>query len=203
MLFRLIYFFAPFSINHIPHNYVIPQAMPHAIPQTDSAFYPHRLIDLIYTYYPDKVDCSGVCNVSISDQSRFCLSKAVDCREPFPKDTILLLTTKVLKISILAIFAATDIASQNWDVLDNFKGPNDNWRKWKIKFLDVVNTHVPLRTKRIRSKRSPWITSDLKAIRSKNPQDWGEFTRLRIKVNSNIRIAKESYYKQSFSEHKN
>ena len=25
------------------HNYVIPQAMPHAIPQTHSAFYPHRL----------------------------------------------------------------------------------------------------------------------------------------------------------------
>ena len=49
------------------------------------------------------------------------------------------------------------------------------WREWKIKFLNVVNTHAPLRTKRVRSKRSPWITSDLKAMRSKNPQDWGEF----------------------------
>ena len=27
----------------MPHNYVIPQAMPHAIPQTHSAFYPHRV----------------------------------------------------------------------------------------------------------------------------------------------------------------
>ena len=26
----------------MPHDYVIPQAMPHAIPQTHSAFYPHR-----------------------------------------------------------------------------------------------------------------------------------------------------------------
>ena len=69
ILSHLIYFFAPFSINHIPHNYVIPQAMPHAIPQTHSTFYPHRLIDLIYTNYPDKVDYSGVCNVSISDHS--------------------------------------------------------------------------------------------------------------------------------------
>ena len=41
-LSSLIYFFVPFSINYIPHNYVIPQAMPHAIPQTHSAFYPHR-----------------------------------------------------------------------------------------------------------------------------------------------------------------
>ena len=42
MPFSLIYLFALISIFYIPHNYVIPQAMPHAIPQTHSAFYPHR-----------------------------------------------------------------------------------------------------------------------------------------------------------------
>ena len=42
MFFSLIYFFAPFSIFYISHNYVILQSMPHAIPQTRSAFYPHR-----------------------------------------------------------------------------------------------------------------------------------------------------------------
>ena len=41
MPFSLIYFFAPISIFYIPHNHVIPQAMPHAFPQTHSAFYPH------------------------------------------------------------------------------------------------------------------------------------------------------------------
>ena len=35
-------------------------------------------MDLIYTNYPDKVVCPGVCHVSISDQSHFCLSKVVD-----------------------------------------------------------------------------------------------------------------------------
>ena len=35
----------------------------------------------------------------------------------------------------------------------------------------------------------------VKAIPSKNPQDWGEFKWLRNKVNSNIKITKESYYK--------
>ena len=33
--------------------------------------------------------------------------------------------------------------------------------------------------------------------------DWGEFKRFLNKVNSNIKIAKESYYKQSSTEHKN
>ena len=41
-LFSLIYFFGSFCIYYMPHNYVIPQAMPHVIPQTHSAFYPHR-----------------------------------------------------------------------------------------------------------------------------------------------------------------
>ena len=35
-LFSLIYFFGSFCIYYIPHNYTIPQAMPHAIPQTHS-----------------------------------------------------------------------------------------------------------------------------------------------------------------------
>ena len=41
-LFSLIYFFGSFCIYYIPHNYVTPQAMPHAIPPTHSAFYLHR-----------------------------------------------------------------------------------------------------------------------------------------------------------------
>ena len=42
MFFSLIYFFAPFSIFYIPHNYVILETMQPVIPQTRSAFYPHR-----------------------------------------------------------------------------------------------------------------------------------------------------------------
>ena len=42
-LFSLIYFFGSFCIYYMPQDYVIPQAMPHAIPQTHSVFYPHRV----------------------------------------------------------------------------------------------------------------------------------------------------------------
>ena len=41
-LFNLIYFFGSFWVYYIPHNYVIPQAMPYAISQTHSPFYLHR-----------------------------------------------------------------------------------------------------------------------------------------------------------------
>ena len=42
-LFSLIYVIGSFCIYYIPNNYVIPQAMPRAIPQTHSAFYPNRI----------------------------------------------------------------------------------------------------------------------------------------------------------------
>ena len=47
-LFSLIYFFGSFCVYYIPHIYVIAQAMPHAIPQTHSVFYPHRFAEEIF-----------------------------------------------------------------------------------------------------------------------------------------------------------
>ena len=41
-IFSLINFFESFCIYYILHNYVIPQAITHAMPQTHSVFYPHR-----------------------------------------------------------------------------------------------------------------------------------------------------------------
>ena len=40
---QLIYFFESFRKYRISHNYAMPQVMPHAIPQTHAAFYPHRM----------------------------------------------------------------------------------------------------------------------------------------------------------------
>ena len=37
-IFSLIYLFESICLYYIPHNYVIPQAMPHAIPQTHPPF---------------------------------------------------------------------------------------------------------------------------------------------------------------------
>ena len=167
-------------------------------------------VKTLYTNYPDKGVCFGVCHVTISYHSIVFVYRKLSIGAVSKRhNTINYRTFKNFNRDHFR----NDIASQNWD--DNFQDPNDMWREWKIKLLNVVNTHTPLRTKRVRSKRSPWITSKLKkrmherdimkleAIRSKNPQDWGEFKWLRNKVNSDIKIAKESYYKQSFTEHKN
>ena len=65
MFFSLIYFFAPFSIFYILHNYFIPQAMPRAIPQTHSAFYPHRYRCLVSDWWIGEVShFSNYCTTS-------------------------------------------------------------------------------------------------------------------------------------------
>ena len=81
-------------------------------------------------------------------------------------------------------------------------------------FLSIVDKHAPLRTMRVRARSSPWITSELKkrmhnrnilkikAIRSKDPFDWMQFKKQRNIVNNEIRLAKQSYYHNSFNEYK-
>ena len=65
------------------------------------------------------------------------------------------------------------------------------WADWKTKFLDVVNSHAPLRTRRAIIKKAPWINSELKkgmrdrdaakrkAMASNDPRDWAKYKKLR------------------------
>ena len=74
--------------------------------------------------------------------------------------------------------------------------PNQMWTEWKTRFLQIVDKHAPTRTKRVRSKNSPWITADLKermhnrdrlkikAMKSNDPHDWANFKRMHNKVGS-------------------
>ena len=102
----------------------------------------------------------------------------------------------------------------DWKFLFFTDDPNTLWNSWKSKFLDVVEKHAPLRTRRVRPKKSPWITPDLKqrmydrsklkrkAIKSRDPNDWKTFKRARNLVNNTVKLSKEHYYKTAFDNHK-
>ena len=61
---------------------------------------------------------------------------------------------------------------------------DEMWHVWKAMINSVVDKPTPFRTKRVRSSKSPWISSQLKdemhkrdaqnikAIRSNDPLDW-------------------------------
>ena len=101
-----------------------------------------------------------------------------------------------------------DISRQDWSY--NSDDPNVLWADWKAKFLTIVNSHAPIKTKRVRSRKVPWVTSDLrkgmrdrdvakrKAIKSNDPQDWAVYKRLRNKINGEVKSTKASYYANAF-----
>ncbi len=82
----------------------------------------------------------------------------------------------------------------------------------KTTFNNVVEMHAPLRTRRVRLSKSPWITPELKrhmherdilkikAIRSKDIYDWAAFKKARNSVNSEIKFVKKAHYMNAFHE---
>ena len=80
------------------------------------------------------------------------------------------------------------------------------WEIWKKIFLDVLDKHAPLQHRKIRSKKAPCITNDIKnlmntrdkfkrkAILTNNENDWLNFRLTRNKVNIKLRNAKKDYY---------
>ena len=88
------------------------------------------------------------------------------------------------------------------------------WHVWKNIFNNVVDRHAPLRSKRVRSSKSQWVTKRLKqlmherdrlklrAIRTDDPNVWLHFKKKRNTVNSEIKKAKKAYYLNEFRENK-
>ena len=58
----------------------------------------------------------------------------------------------------------TYISNHNWDFLSSWKDPNELWSEWNSNFLAIADKNAPIRTKRVRSHKSPWITGDLKKL---------------------------------------
>ena len=87
------------------------------------------------------------------------------------------------------------------------------WKKWKELFLGVCDKHAPVKTKRTRPTKSPWITTNLKkrmnfrnrlkkkAVKTKDASSWNRFRKVKNKVNQEIKAAKKAYYNNSFNNY--
>ena len=167
------------------------------------------MIDHIFTNTPDKIVCSGVSHVDISDHSLiYAFRKLSTGLHNKGHSTVNYRKFKNFNSESFR----SDIFSQNWDVIRAYNNPNDMWRVWKTTFNNVVEMHAPLRTRRIRLSKSPWITPELKrhmherdilkikAIQSKDIYDWAAFKKARNSVNNEIKFAKKAHYMNAFHE---
>ena len=166
-------------------------------------------IDIIFTNDLEKIVCSGVSHVGISDHSLIYFYRKLSVGLFSRGHTTV--NYRNFKNFDVDKFRS-DINTQNWDSINMIDNPNQMWLVWKTMFNSVVDRHAPLRKKRVRGIKSPWITADLKksmrqrdvlkikAIQSTNPYDWATFKSARNSVNNEIKITKELYYQRAFSE---
>ena len=88
------------------------------------------------------------------------------------------------------------------------------WKAWKDCLMECINTHAPLRHIRVGSKKSPWITDNLrhkkrkrdliksKAASTNDPLSWERYKRARNHTNNDFRKAKRKYFNDNLDGNK-
>ena len=159
------------------------------------------LIDHILTNTPEKISDSGVIHTGISDHSLVFAIRKI---------SIIYKQENTLEIRNMKNFDkekfTKELLKQHWEYVYFFaEDPNAMWEIWKNLFLEVLDKHVPLQHKKIRSNKVPWMISDIKklmntrdnfkrkAILTNNENDWLIFRTTKNKVNIELRNAKKDY----------
>ena len=166
------------------------------------------MIDLCLTNTLSTVVDSGVIHLSISDHSMVYIVR----KAHYVQTGIRVVESRSMKKFNRDSFI-NDLRQQPWGNVYRHGNPNEMWGTWKSLLMNVIDRHAPLRTRRVSSKRSPWVTNELKhlmfnrdylkkrAISSKD-EKWCEYRRARNQVNNEIKKAKRFYFTKNLDIHK-
>ena len=168
------------------------------------------LIDHMVTNTPEKISDSGVIHTGISDHSLIFAIRKI---------SVIKKQENIVEMRNMKNFNeekfVAELLKQHWEQVYFFaEDLNDMWEIWKKIFVEVLDKHAPLQCKKIRSKKVPWITSDIKklintrdklkrkAISTNLENDWFDYKTSRNKVNIELRNAKKDYYSSKIADQK-
>ena len=57
-----------------------------------------------------------------------------------------------------------DMALVPWDIIEQIDNPIRAWEVWKQSFLAVANLHAPVKKRRVRNSKAPWLTPEIKQL---------------------------------------
>ena len=143
-------------LNNITEIYGLTQLIQEATRITENT---STLLDVIYSNCPNKIVCSGVSHMGISDHSLVFAYRKVSAELP-KRGHSTIFYRKLGKFNSAAF--RSDIAQHDWGSIDQLNNPHDMWAKWKEMFLECIDRYAPLKSKRVRLSKSPWINSNLK-----------------------------------------
>lgn len=160
-----------------------------------------NLIDICFTNAPTNVVKSGVIHLSISDHSLIYLIRKIHHIRQGPR---------TIEIRSLKGFNREnflrDLEQKPWENVYCSEDPNEMWQTWKGLLMEAINAHAPLRSRRVKNRKLPWITNEIRqqmynrdhlkkrAISSNDPQTWHQFKLARNRINTNIKKAKRTHF---------
>ena len=116
------------------------------------------LIDVILTNEPSRIITSGVLHIGISDHS---LVYAVRKFAIPSNNTHKYVTTRSFK-NFDANKFKSDLVKINWNSIHDQDSPDEMLERWYELFTHISNKHTPIRTRRVRNKKAPWLTPELR-----------------------------------------
>ena len=161
--------------------------------------------DPCITSCPEKIIHSDVFHVGLSDHS---LVYAVRKINSLPKCN----RTREIEVRNFKNFNSErfleDLQAQPWAQLSFYEADvKAMWSCWKTMFLEVLDNHAPIRSKRVRKRPSlPWLSKDIRykmlerdrlkrlAMIKKDDVSWAKYRSSRNIVNVALRKAKSAFY---------
>ena len=147
---------------------------------------------------------SGVLHLSISDHS---LTYTIRKAHYTPQGPRIINTNSMKNFNREAFL--NELEQKEWDTIYYSQDPNEMWHIWKNMLMESIDKHAPLRSRRTRNRKSPWITNELrhqmfhrdflkkKAISSRDPQIWYQYRQTKNYINNEIKKTKQAYYKNN------
>ena len=114
------------------------------------------LLDVVLTNYPDRITSSGVIHLGISDHSLIYCVRKINSQPKFGHKKIKYRDTKSFDTKKFV-----DCLKQvQWETFFSNSDPNKSWGMFYKVLVDLLNSHSPMKTKRIRLKAIPWLTKE-------------------------------------------
>ena len=101
-----------------------------------------------------------------------------------------------------------------WHIVDDESNVSDAVLTWNKLFTEVVDSHAPLKKRRVKGTTAPWMNNKIaeamrdrnyhlrKAQKSNSTYHWGMYRKLRNFVNREIKSSKSNYYCNLIEESK-
>ena len=184
------------TLTNIPDIYGLSQLIsePTRITPTSRA-----LTDLCITSSPEKVSSSGVIHLAISDHSLVFMTLKI-CYERTG------IHRTIESRSSTTTTSSTMLHNSHGIEFFSETNPEMMWDIWKKLFMEVVDKHAPVQSKRVSNKHSPWITHELIrkihkrnymkkiAIQENNTSAWVRYKQARNEAKNAIKSAKKHYF---------